>query len=113
MAEITVEYVDDTCPVCESTVRVPKTGTWANCPREHCRGRLRWKEEEADEHAHARLLTAAERTHLLRLRTDLAELDRWVEEAVPGARRIAKQIREQLEQLAGETTRKQEEVYRG
>lgn len=104
MAEvIDVEYVDDTCPACESPVRVPKTGTWANCPRApHCRGRLRWKEEEADGHAHVRLLADAERTHLLRLRTDLAELDRWVEEAVPGARRIAKQIREQLEHLTGD-----------
>ena len=89
--------IDDTCPDCETPITVPKTGAWIDCPRPHCRGRLRWV-EDVDE---KRLLADAERTYLLRLRGDLAELDRWVTEAVPGAGRIAAQIREQLEKLTG------------
>ena len=91
-----LEHVDETCPVCEDPIRVPKTGEVVACPRAHCRGRLQWKEEDSH-----RLLTDAKRAHLLKLRGDLAELDRWVQEAVPGARRIAQQIRAQLEALTG------------
>lgn len=108
MAEITdIECVDDTCPACESPVSVPKTGAWVECPRVHCRGKLRWKEEQVDVPSHApqRLIVGAERAHLQRLRDDLAELDHWVSEAVPGAQRIAEQIRKRLAYLTGEDHR--------
>lgn len=94
---IETEHIDETCPVCEDPIRVPKTGELIACTRAHCRGRLRWIEEDGH-----RLLTDAERTHLLKLRNDLAELDRWVREAVPGAARVAAQIRAQLAKLIGE-----------
>lgn len=102
MTEITdIECVDDTCPACGATVSVPKTGAWVECPRApHCRGRLRWRKDEAEHHT--RELADAERTHLLRLRGDMAELDRWVMEGLPGAGRVAKRIREELERLTGE-----------
>lgn len=96
-AKTETEYIDDTCPACEDPIRVPLTGELIACSRVHCRGRLRWKEDDGH-----RLVTDAERVHLLKLRSDLAELDRWVQEAVPGAARVAKQIREQLMKLTGE-----------
>lgn len=91
---------DETCPACGAVVSVPHTGAWVYCP--HCgKGKLRWVDDDTPSRPR-RQLHDVERTVLTRLKADLAELDHWVAEGLPGAARIAAQIKSTLLGLSGD-----------
>ncbi len=76
----------DTCPSCGIAFEFAPSGAWYFCPS--CRrGRLRWVPDDLAG----------------QLRAELAELEQWEAEGIPGAAEAIEAIRARLEREKGES----------